>query len=290
MGRGRRTGLLASVVIPAHNEELVLGASLAALLGDAEPGELDVIVVANACTDGTAAVARALDGVRVVETSRAGKASALCLGDAECAGFPRLYLDADVRISASSVREMVSALKSRNALACAPGVEWDIDNCSPAARHAHRVHEALVAPQRVLAGVGAYMLTEVAHRRVFPMPEIIADDEWVHRHFDPSERCTVERARSATCPPPTVSGMVRRRARARAGNRELDSRSLRSTSPPLALADLVRVVRSRRVTPVDAVCFVGVLLADRVVTTWRELARGGAVWSVERRMAGKRAG
>ncbi|WP_205315402.1 glycosyltransferase, partial [Nonomuraea lactucae] len=86
---------IASVVIPAHNEEAVLGAGLAALLGGAEPGEFDVVVVANACSDRTAEVARAA-GVRVVETPTGGKAGALRLGDAACRAFPRLYLDADV--------------------------------------------------------------------------------------------------------------------------------------------------------------------------------------------------
>ena len=59
---------LASVVIPAHNEEAVLGRCLRVLLAGSTPGELDVVVVANACTDRTAEIAREA-GVRVVETS-----------------------------------------------------------------------------------------------------------------------------------------------------------------------------------------------------------------------------
>ena len=51
------TGPLASVVIPAHNERRVIGRCLRALREGAAPGELDVIVVANACTDDTAAIA-----------------------------------------------------------------------------------------------------------------------------------------------------------------------------------------------------------------------------------------
>nr|BFE85750.1 hypothetical protein GCM10020093_083510 [Planobispora longispora] len=47
----------ASVVIPAHNEEGVLRRCLDGLLAGTEPGELDVVVVANACTDRTADVA-----------------------------------------------------------------------------------------------------------------------------------------------------------------------------------------------------------------------------------------
>src|SRR4051794_10857255 len=49
---------IASIVIPAHNEEAVLARCLRVLLAGSQPGELDVIVVANACTDRTAEIAR----------------------------------------------------------------------------------------------------------------------------------------------------------------------------------------------------------------------------------------
>ena len=58
-------------------------------------------VVANACTDRTAEIAREA-GVRVVEISTPGKANALRLGDAECVTFPRIYVDADIELEFSS--------------------------------------------------------------------------------------------------------------------------------------------------------------------------------------------
>ncbi|GAB3911511.1 hypothetical protein GCM10029964_117600 [Kibdelosporangium lantanae] len=76
-----------SVVIAAHNEESVIARCLRTLSGSAKPGELDVVVVANGCTDRTAQIARA-ERARVVETPTAGKANALNLGDKECRAFP----------------------------------------------------------------------------------------------------------------------------------------------------------------------------------------------------------
>src|SRR3954447_19697398 len=87
-----------SVVVPAHDEEAVIGRCLDTLLAGARPGELDVVVVANACTDRTAEVAGRA-GVRVLATPKPGKANAIRLGDAECVTFPRIYLDADVELS-----------------------------------------------------------------------------------------------------------------------------------------------------------------------------------------------
>jgi hypothetical protein len=77
-----------SIVIPAHDEERVIGRCLSGLASGAEPGELEVVVVANGCTDGTAAAARTFPGVRVVETPVAGKAAALNLGDEHAPAFP----------------------------------------------------------------------------------------------------------------------------------------------------------------------------------------------------------
>ena len=85
---------IASVVIPAHNEGAVLARSLQRLLSGSAPGELDVVVVPNGCSDQTAEVARRA-GVRVLETPVAGKVNALRLGEAACRTFPRVYLDAD---------------------------------------------------------------------------------------------------------------------------------------------------------------------------------------------------
>lgn len=65
------------VLIPAHDEELVLGATLAALQPELGPGD-QVMVVADRCTDGTADIARQ-HGALVLERpagSEAGRAAA----------------------------------------------------------------------------------------------------------------------------------------------------------------------------------------------------------------------
>src|SRR4051812_46956466 len=94
-----------SIVIPAHNEAAVIGRCLSGLTQGAAPGELEIIVVCNGCTDGTAHIARSFgQDVRVVETQIASKAAALNLGDEVASGFPRFYVDADVRLPLDSVR------------------------------------------------------------------------------------------------------------------------------------------------------------------------------------------
>src|SRR3954467_3664021 len=91
----------ASIVIPAHDEGAVLGRLLDGIapLGD----DHDVLVVANGCTDDTADVVRARSWCRLVEIAEASKIAALNAGDAAARTFPRIYLDADVTVSADTL-------------------------------------------------------------------------------------------------------------------------------------------------------------------------------------------
>ncbi len=260
--------MLASIVIPAHNEEAVIGANLRRLLEGSAAGELDVIVVANACRDRTADVARAA-GVRVIESPTAGKVPALRLGDDACQTFPRVYLDADVALSGESVRALVAAVSQPGVLAAAPVPVLDLTGVSGLARRMHRVHEALIAPSRALAGVGVYVLSKEGHARVFPMPDVISDDGWVHNSFSPDERVVVQSATSTVRPARTVGAHLRRRVRVRLGNRQLAELGRQAPQGRLGLGALMSLVRRGAVTPVDAAAYAGVQLVDRVLTRVR---------------------
>ena len=87
-----------SVVIPAHNEEAVIASTLRSVLEGLEQGA-EVLVVCNGCSDDTAAVAGTFGlPVRVLEIEPASKVAALNAGDEVAAGYPRIYLDADVTL------------------------------------------------------------------------------------------------------------------------------------------------------------------------------------------------
>lgn len=258
-----------SVVLPAHNEGAVIAANLRALLAGSEPGEFDVVVVANACSDDTAEAARGVPGVRVIETDVPGKPNALRLGDEACQAFPRAYLDADVGLEADSLRALVRACAEPGVLACSPAPQLDLTGVGAVARRVHRVHDALIGPHRVLAGAGCYVLTEEGHKRVFPMPDVISDDGLVHASFAPHERVVAPGARSVVRPARTVSAYLNRRVRVRRGNRELAALGRGAPEGRLTLGDLSALVRGRGVSPVDAGCYLGVLFLDRGLTRLR---------------------
>ena len=93
-----------SVIIPAHNEEAVIGRCLGSLLAGAPAGALEVIVVANGCSDRTATVASSFGpDVRVIELAEASKHAALNAGDSVATRFPRAFVDADIEVTWSAI-------------------------------------------------------------------------------------------------------------------------------------------------------------------------------------------
>jgi glycosyltransferase involved in cell wall biosynthesis len=95
-----------AVVVPAHQEEAYVGATLAALRATA-PRE--VLVVANGCRDRTAAVARA-HGARVLETPEAGVSRARNVGARATTGDILVFLDADTVLAPGALDAIAAAV------------------------------------------------------------------------------------------------------------------------------------------------------------------------------------
>ena len=216
---------IASVVIPAHDEEAVLGRLLTSLLAGARPGELEIVVVANGCRDRTADVARGFGAaVTVVETDVASKAHALNLGDRTATAFPRLYVDADVVLDARAVRETAAVLDRGDVLAAAPRLAVDLRGASAAVRGFYGIWTRHAHFRRGLVGSGVYGLSERGRRRFERFPEITADDAFVHRLFTDAERATVASSTFTVRAPRTLAALVKIKTRSRRGNLELARR------------------------------------------------------------------
>jgi peptidoglycan-N-acetylglucosamine deacetylase len=97
-----------SAVVPAHNEERVIGATIEALLRS-DHQDLEVIVVDDGSTDATAERVTAFHsrGVRLIEQPNEGKAAALRRGFAAARHPVVVALDADTLFTHSTVRRLV---------------------------------------------------------------------------------------------------------------------------------------------------------------------------------------
>jgi len=270
---------MTSVVIAAHNEAAVIGRCLDALLGEAAPGEFDVTVVANGCTDDTAAVA-ARPGVRVVDLATAGKAAALNAGDAASVGFPRVYLDADIVLTTAAVRSLADALGGA-AGAATVGRQLDLTGRPLLVRAYFAVHGRLPVFRDGLFGRGVVALSEAGRARFERFPELVADDLFLDSLFTQAEKRHVTSYAARVATPRRTGDLVRRLVRVRGGNAAMRAASANGeVAAPVRsaarLSWLRDVVLPRPWLAPAAVCYVAITVAAAVAA--RRAADGGAAW------------
>lgn len=213
---------MVSIVIPAHDEEQLIGETLAALVPQISR-DTEVVVVCNGCTDLTADVVHAVaPQIRVETIPTASKSMALNRGDELVTSFPRMYLDADVRLSQGSVAALVEALEQGDADVVAPSVHHDISSSSRAVRAYYRIWSRLPSVCDDVVGRGAYALSAQARRSLGPFPSVLGDDHLVRTHFSLARRLVLTGAVSTVRAPRTLRGLLRRKVRAHTGNNEID--------------------------------------------------------------------
>jgi glycosyltransferase involved in cell wall biosynthesis len=217
---------MTSIIIPAHNEASVIRRGLRAVLDGAAPGELEVIVVCNGCSDATAAIAREFgSAVQVIETDVPSKSNALNLGDEAATRFPRIYLDADVILDLASIRLLSEALRRPGVLAAAPRVDTVFTpDCDWAVRAFYNFWMALPFVREGMMAAGAYGMNEAGRARFGRFPDVIADDGFCRLQFTPDERVEVADAVSQVVAPARLSDLVKIRSRSRLGVYQLQAR------------------------------------------------------------------
>ncbi|CAL8968638.1 N-acetylglucosaminyldiphosphoundecaprenol N-acetyl-beta-D-mannosaminyltransferase [Propionicimonas sp. T2.31MG-18] len=262
---------VASVVIPAHNEASVLSSTLQRIADDPLAPALEVAVVANACTDDTADIARAflpsVPGLVVVETEVPGKANALNLGDEAVSAFPRIYLDADIVLGPDALGGMVDALAVDAPVAGSPDIEFDLDGADRWVREYYRMFERLPYVTDDLVGLGVYGLSEAGRGRFDEFPDVLADDLYIQRLFTPQERVRTP-GRFAVRTPRRWRELVKVRTRVDRGNAQLAT----TTEPGAGFertsgASVKALARALAVQPgllPAATVYVGTTIAARV--------------------------
>lgn len=270
-----------SVVIPAHNEQDVLARCLSRLLDKAQPGELEIVVVCNGCTDNTEQVATEFGhGVRVMSSPIASKTVALNLGDAAARAFPRFYLDADVEVDMDAIRAMAELLRSGSAMIASPRFRPELSASPWAVRQWTSIWMRLPYVTDGVVGTGVYALSEGGRQRFDEFPDLICEDFFVRNQFTAGERAALTEHIIVVHAPRRLRDLIRRRTRVHLGNIELAQRypQLTGTTMP-SRRHGVLAVEPWNLTLVPAkIIFIVINIMIRLRAQWK-LHRGlGAVW------------
>ena len=188
-----------SVLIPAHNEADWLPACLDALCAtDLMAGSVEVIVVANGCTDDTAELARkkapAFEArgwaLRVLELAQGSKLGALNAGEAAARGAVLVYLDADVLVSPPLLAQLAEAL-AEDAPRYASGMPQVTTSGDWVTRHYTRFWQTTGFMTHGVPGFGVFAMNRTGRARWGEWPDIISDDTFARLNFRPEERIAV---------------------------------------------------------------------------------------------------
>ncbi|MTH34216.1 glycosyltransferase [Paracoccus limosus] len=270
-----------TIIIPAHDEAGYIHACLDSLLAQDFAGPAEVIVVANGCSDDTAAQARsradefAARGwqLRVEELAQGGKIGALNHGDACARPGIRMYMDADLRLAPRLIGKMVAALDSDRPL-YAGGRLVVAPARSRISRLYARFWQKLPFVAGNVTGAGQWGVNAAGRARWGQFPQIISDDTFARLQFDESERILVDEPFEW----PIVEGfgpLVRVRRRQDRGVAEIAERF------PQLLArqghvrpDKAELLRLAAADPLGFATYVAVSLAVRMGRNSQDWARG----------------
>jgi glycosyltransferase involved in cell wall biosynthesis len=211
-----------TIIIPAHNEEAVIGRTLSTLLRDAAADEFDVVVVCNGCSDATAnLVRRDFPEVVVRELDIASKTAAINEGLRLARGQDALLLDADIEIGTVVARDLLGALSSPGVDAAIGRMLIDVEGGSRPVQAFYRVWAChpYLSNGKFAAAIA---LSRRAVDRIGALPDVIADDTYLRRQFAPENVAVVAGAAFRVRVPRSLPALIRVRCRVHRGNAQLD--------------------------------------------------------------------
>lgn len=198
-----------SVIIPANNEADYIGGCLETLLASdpvahskLSPSEagppVELIIVANGCTDATAAVAETWRArieakgwaLAVLDLAEGGKLRAINAGEHAARGKILAYIDADIAVSPPLLAQLQSVL-DRPEPAYASGRPRIAPARSWISRTYGRFWMRVPFMTDAVPGCGVFAMNAAGRARWGDYPQIISDDTFTRLQFAPAERIGV---------------------------------------------------------------------------------------------------
>lgn len=221
---------MASVIVPAYNEENVISRCLDSLLQ--QPGVDQIIVAANGCVDGTVdLVSKNYPQVLCLDIARPSKVNAINEAEKHVTHWPVVYIDADLILSENAIVNLTTAMVERGLLLASPTpiIDWQSSNWF--VRQYYTVHRRLKYVKEGVIGTGTYVVDKEGRKRFGPFPEVINDDGFIRAQFHAHEMANIENSFVTVKAPRDAWSLIKIITRSRLGNIEIARKKLAIDKP-----------------------------------------------------------
>ena len=255
-----------AIIIPAHNESAVIEQTLRVLLDGFAPDEVTVIVAANGCTDDTVAKARAVASwITVLDIAEPSKTGAIRAAEAQLGPGPRIYLDADIAMSATSARAVFARLLAGAGGARPPAVV-EVDGAGWLVCSFQRARVRLSRVQQEFSGGGSYGLSWETRQLFGAFPDVLGDDLFAARVVAEGRAEIIDAPPVVVHSPRDSRSLTRVLARNVRGNRQLGA-MFPDIAPLTTKQTVLLLMRSVRgpSSLADSTVYAGFVTAGRVL-------------------------
>ncbi len=244
-----------SIVIPAYNEATLIAATLSNILADNVLKDCSIVVVCNGCIDNSLDVltnfkqthelsltTRNISFITINET-KASKTHALNVGVSATSADVTILLDADILVSGSDLCALANRLIENDLKALSPQVCFDVEKSNRLVKAYYEVERNSHYNTHLrLSNVIA--LSAICVDKVFPIPDVIADDEYIRRSLADNEYAIDKDTSFSFIAPKTLASVASVLARVERGNMQLNEMSLHSSSMTSGAVEKARLFSS----------------------------------------------
>ena len=273
----------ATIIIAAYNEAGVIRKTLQGLIKGDYLDLYQILVVCNGCTDNTEQIVRdEFNNVSCHSLTQASKALAIRYAESLNPGFPRLYLDADIGLSADDAASLISKARDQESAALIiPGSIITTDQSSALVKAYYRAWCETPYVREFGYGSGAYLINQQGRDRFDVWPELVADDTFIRQQFSLDETNIIQSLKVDVKAPKTLWSLIKIKARSKFGNLELDAYSTQARPHSRNIGTKKELNKEAQATPPlqwgDKAVYVLVNLAAFCLAKW-QFTTGTKIW------------
>lgn len=221
---------MATVIVPAYNEEKVIRRCIASLLK--QRGVEHVIVACNGCRDNTAQIVKTeYPTVTCLEIEIPSKVNALNEAEKHVKKWPVVYLDADLELEQNAIERLIYGMERRELLLASPTPKVDTSSSTWLVRQYYKIHRQLSYVCEGVIGTGTFALDRAGRSRFGRFPAVINDDHFVRCQFEEHEIGNISDSFVTVHAPRNAWSLIKILTRSQLGNMEIAKNSLGLEKP-----------------------------------------------------------